>query len=255
MLFLTFLELFVGFVLYFVGRAILNERMRSISSILLKQGFIAMILFNVYNVSFSAGLQWKYNSLNTSYNWANNLILVTCLVGIAAAVVVMEFSTKESQYGEFKKKFKDTWTCRIYILMSVVMRICLGMYSALQNDYQESTLFILAIAIIFVMYNLINLPFNDALQNYRACLCHITMLVILLTTNYYRSMKSNTPMLVKAHIHVPAMVEIVLIALCVFVSMLVLTYEIVQMVKKFKESKTVGEEKMPIQGPTKMNLQ
>ena len=226
------------------------------STILFKQGFITLIIFNLYNVSFSAGLQWKYDTLNTTFNWGNNLILIICLVGILVGVVLMQLSTKDSHYGEFKKKFKDTWTCRIYILLSIVMRICLGMYSAFQNDYQESTLFILAMVIVFVMYNIINLPFNDALQNYRACFCHVTMLVILLTTNYYRSMKSNTPMLLKAHIHTPAIVEIVLITICLFLSMGVLTYEIVKLVMKYKADKTIVEEAKPInQTATHPNLQ
>ena len=85
----------------------------------------------------------------------------------------MEYTGKARVYGEFKLKFKDSWICKMYIVFSIIMRISLGFY------------------MIYVMYNIINLPFKSTLQNYRACLCHVTQLIILLTTNYYRSMKST----------------------------------------------------------------
>lgn len=72
------------------------------------------------------------------------------------------------------------------------------------------------------MYNLINLPFSDALQNYRCNVIHVTQLVILATANYYRSMKINTPMNIKARIYTPAILELVLIVMCVIVSAFVL---------------------------------
>jgi hypothetical protein len=64
----------------------------------------------------------------------------------------------------------------------------------------------MGISLAFFMYVMINLPFKDASQNYRTCLCHATMLVILFTTNYYRTMKDNTPMQIKASIFTPAII-------------------------------------------------
>lgn len=100
---------------------------------------------------------------------------------------------------------------------------------------------------------MINLPFSEALQNYRACLCHITQLVILLTTNYYRSMKSNTPMIVKAHIHTPAIIEIVMITLCVFMGLGVLVKEIWRIIRKFKSGRVVKDG--PDHGRRRSNIQ
>ncbi len=54
------------------------------------------------------------------------------------------------------------------------------------------------------MYNIINLPFDDAYQNYRANICHVTQLIILMVSNYYRSMRYNDNIEVKARIHTPA---------------------------------------------------
>lgn len=44
------------------------------------------------------------------------------------------------------------------------------------------------------MYNLVNLPFIDTYQNYRANMCHIIQLIILFVSNFYRSMKYNVNM-------------------------------------------------------------
>lgn len=47
---------------------------------------------------------------------------------------------------------------------------------------------------MYLAYNLINLPFKDAYQNYRANVCHVNQLIILFVTNYYDSMKENDPL-------------------------------------------------------------
>lgn len=57
-----------------------------------------------------------------------------------------------------------------------------------------------------MMYTMINLPFKNVWQNYRCSLVHLTMLYTLLTTNYYRSMKSTTEMSVKGRIYAVAII-------------------------------------------------
>ncbi len=56
------------------------------------------------------------------------------------------------------------------------------------------------------MYVIINLPFTDFIQNYRTALIQISTLFILLAADYYRTMKSNTPMSIKGRIYVPAII-------------------------------------------------
>lgn len=142
-----------------------------------------------------------------------------------AAVIAMELTDK-SDYGEFKSKFKRVWICQLYIPLTVCYRMALGFYTALKTDYQESTLLILAFSIAFLMFFGVNLPFTNVYQNYRAGLIHVTMAFTLLTTNYYRSMKSTTPMEIKGRIFNPALIELVMIVLCLVLSFLVLIYEI-----------------------------
>jgi hypothetical protein len=82
----------------------------------------------------------------------------------------------------------------------------------------------MAFALAFMMYTIINLPFTNVFQNYRCALIHLTMLYTLLTTNYYRGMKSTTPLEIKGRIYTPAIIELVLMISCIAVSFFVLAY-------------------------------
>ena len=43
-----------------VAKKIQNEKLIKVSMILLKQGFMALIIFNIFNIAFSAGVHFKY---------------------------------------------------------------------------------------------------------------------------------------------------------------------------------------------------
>lgn len=113
----------------------------------------------------------------------------------------------------------------------------LGLYIALQSEYELSTLIVLAFELLFLLYIVVNLPFTNVYQNYRCALVHITTFMVLLTTNYYRSMKSNTELEIKGKIYTPALMELVLIVGVIAVSFLVLVYEIYQLIRAWKQGK------------------
>lgn len=71
----------------------------------MKQGFITFVLFNVFNVAFSAGIHWKYANPEDPDYIISTAILVSTLVIMMISVLAMEITSKE-EYGEFKKKFK-----------------------------------------------------------------------------------------------------------------------------------------------------
>ncbi len=71
---------------------------------------------------------------------------------------------------------------------------------------------------IFIGYNLINLPFTDAYHNYRANICHCAQLVILFVTNYYDSLTENQPLEEKAYQFSAAELQIATIYIAVFFS-------------------------------------
>lgn len=57
---------------------------------------------------------------------------------------------------------------------------------------------------LFTLYVIINLPFVDVWQNYRTVFVQATILYIVFIADYYKTMKSNTPMIVKGRIYGPA---------------------------------------------------
>lgn len=90
----------------------------------------------------------------------------------------------------------------------------------------------LAISILFLLYNLVNLPFAKAYHNYRANVCHITQFICLFITMYYRSMKSSANSEQVASIYSPVYLEYSCIFVSLVVSMIVLAYEIYLFVKE-----------------------
>lgn len=78
----------------------------------------------------------------------------------------------------------------------------------------------LGVQFFFVFYFMANFPFKNYIHNYRAGLIHITVLVILLTSNYYSSMKLNTPMSIKSRLYGQAIIKLSLIGLCVGLSLI-----------------------------------
>ena len=192
MLFILFGELIFSLIVYVAGKLASNEKAQKIGKRLLKQGFITLVLFNIFNISFSAGVHLKYADPKDEGYFYSSILLFTTIAAMIISVVVMEL-TAEEDYGEFKNKFKNVWICRLYIPLTVCYRMVLGFYTAMNSDYDESTLMIQAFSLSFIMYFITNLPFTNVYQNYRGGLIHLTMTYTLLTTNYYRSMKSTTP--------------------------------------------------------------
>jgi hypothetical protein len=113
----------------------------------------------------------------------------------------------------------------MYVPISRVYRIALGAMMAANLEDMYSTLFFMFIAGIFLMFNIINLPFKSVLHNYRANFIHLTQLITLFVANYYRSMKANSPLSQKSHIHAPALVLIACLTISAALSLLVIIYE------------------------------
>lgn len=109
--------------------------------------------------------------------------------------------------------------------ISIVYRSLVGFLLAFSNDDDLSTLFSLGLSLLFLMYNLVNLPFKKAYHNYRACLCHLTQFITLFVAMYYRSMKSTISPSEVALIFSPAKIEFAILLLTLAVSAFVLAYD------------------------------
>ena len=114
----------------------------------------------------------------------------------------------------------------MYVPISILYRITIGAMMAAKVEDMYSTLFVMFIAGAFLMFNIVNLPFKSVLHNYRANFIHLTQLITLFVANYYRSMKANSPLQLKSHIHAPALILIACLTISAVFSLLVILYEI-----------------------------
>lgn len=187
MLLLMIIELFVAGVLYLMGRLSTNITLTRIGLTLLKQGFIFLVMFNVLNVSYAIGVDFVYNQGASAGNTA---AIFFAVAAVMAAVYFLNRSSPEG-YGEFRDKFKPSYESQMYISLSIGFRIAVALWLPLELHYAESTLLVSAVALLFILYNLVNLPFLSPLHNYRACLCHFCCLLILLAHSYYASMRKH----------------------------------------------------------------
>jgi hypothetical protein len=60
MIFILYGELILSLALYLIAKKVQNVKFLKVSLRLLKQGFITLVLFNIFNIAFSAGIHWKY---------------------------------------------------------------------------------------------------------------------------------------------------------------------------------------------------
>jgi hypothetical protein len=84
--------------MYLASKIAKNDKLKTVSLRLLKQGFVTLILFNIFNISFSAGVHWKYASPNDDNYIMSTLILVGTLLAAVVSVLAMELTAKED-YG------------------------------------------------------------------------------------------------------------------------------------------------------------
>jgi hypothetical protein len=61
---------------------------------LLKQGFITLVLFNIFNISFSAGVHFKYASPSDDGYILSSILLYGTIISMVAATFAMELTAK-----------------------------------------------------------------------------------------------------------------------------------------------------------------
>lgn len=60
MVFLLFLHLSICLITFLISRRLRSNRLRSVCLTFLKQGFITLLLFSLFNLSYSTGLDYRY---------------------------------------------------------------------------------------------------------------------------------------------------------------------------------------------------
>jgi hypothetical protein len=176
-------------VLYGLGHVMqsVSQKLSSVSKYLIKEGLLTLMMFNAFNIAFGVGIHFQYADKSDS-SYALSSVAAILAAGLIFGSCALLMFTEAKQFGEFKDKLKPNLMCQLYFVFSLMYRFVLGYYIAVKSEYVMSSLVIVGFSILFIGYNLINLPFVQAYHNYRANICHVSQLVVLLVTNYYDSM-------------------------------------------------------------------
>jgi hypothetical protein len=195
MLFLVVAEAVTAGVLYALSHLMktASAKLSSVSKYLIKEGLLTLMMFNAFNIAFGVGVHFEYADRNNSLYGASTFAALLASGLIFGACALLMFA-ESKEFGEFKNKLKPNLICQLYFVFSLVYRYVLGYYIAVQTGYAFSSLMVIGFSMAFIGYNLVNLPFKDAYQNYRANSCHLTQLIILIVTNYYQSLLATTAM-------------------------------------------------------------
>lgn len=126
----------------------------------LLQGMVTLTLFNCFNFSFAAGVHWKYASpADDQFYTLGAALSILTFVAVIGVLVSMMLADKKI-LGEFRTKFKG-FPSQFFIPLTIVYRIVLGVFCAVKNDYEYSTIFILGLSLCFTLYIIVNLPFTS----------------------------------------------------------------------------------------------
>lgn len=69
------------------------DKLKSISLRMLKQGFITIMMFNIFNLSFSAGAHLKFAEYNSQAYVEGLVLIAICVVLAVGAGMVFLLST------------------------------------------------------------------------------------------------------------------------------------------------------------------
>lgn len=98
MLALPLIVLVLSIVIYIVGKLKANgEKLVNVSKHLVKEYFLTVVMFNLYNISFSAGVQFQYPSQGTSQLVSSLVALVSICLPIA--VICLLAFAESSHFG------------------------------------------------------------------------------------------------------------------------------------------------------------
>ncbi len=180
---------------------------------------MTILFFSIIHIGFTGTIFAVYTNKSAQNERAALLSNVSLAITLIILVVIMadfiRSGTSIANYGQFKEKFKKGCLCRMYMVISMIYRLGIAVLMAynLQSAY-NSTLYPIALCLAFLLYHIAHLPYSSVLHNYRSTVIHSTSLVILFTSNYYRSMQANLSLLRKAHLHGPGLLLYGCIAAC-----------------------------------------
>ena len=183
---------------------------------------LTFIIFNMFNISYSAGIQIRYVSDVNSFSIICMLITFTLIIVIAGAQIV----TDKEEFGEYIDKFRPERLQSKYMIATIVYRFTLGFLLATINEWVAGGIVLTFVAGAFLSYICYAEPFTDVYQNRRSKFVHCIH-VLILFVNYYYRMEADADPSEATMLQLPAYLQITAVFVCVVGSTLLLAYEFV----------------------------
>lgn len=184
---------------------------------------LTFVIFNMFNISYSAGIQIKYINNVSSFSIICLLLTFTLIIVITAAQIV----TDKAEFGEYIDKFKKERLQSKYMIATILYRFTLGFLLAAINEWAAGAIVFTFVSAAFLAYICYCEPFNDGFQNVRSKFVHAVHVLILFVNFYYRA-EADGSVSEAAALSVPAYIQISAVAVTVFGSTLLLAYEFIQ---------------------------
>jgi hypothetical protein len=193
------------------------------SKYILKEVLLTFVIFNMFNISYSAGIQIKYINNVNSFSIICLLLTFTLIIVIAGAQIV----TGKEEFGEYIDKFKKEQLQSKYMIATIVYRFTLGFLLATVNEWAAGGILFTAVAAVFLTYICYCEPFNDGFQNVRSKFIHSVHVLILFVNFYYRA-EANSNVTETSTLSVPAYIQVTAVIVSVVGSTVILAYELVK---------------------------
>lgn len=87
MLLVMFVELLVSLAIWAVGKIKKSENVLKLGQRLLKEGFITLVMFNTFNIAFSAGIHWKYSKFIDFSYLVSSFVLYLAITAIISSII------------------------------------------------------------------------------------------------------------------------------------------------------------------------
>lgn len=195
--------------------------LHKVSKYLLKEVLMTFLIFSMFNLSFSAGLQMKYISEVDPWSILAMMVVFTLII----VLVVAQWFTDQLEFGEYLDKFKPDALPNKYITFTILYRFTLGLLIALLNEWQQSGIIFLLLGLLFLGYIFHSQPFTDPLQNHRSKAVQCCHVLVLMVYHLYRCESEYDPVSSNYFLF-PSYVVLAAVGAVVFGSTAVLVYQV-----------------------------
>ena len=126
MLFAVFLVVILGLLLHLIGKKTGGRKLKKLSRFMLKQLMTLLVMFNCLSFCFYLAIEFKYSESSHSSLLPIRKVVIFLYISLMTVAIVMLCLVSKKGYGEFTKSFKKGFINQLYIPISILFRLILG---------------------------------------------------------------------------------------------------------------------------------